>query len=136
MLTDQFENEMKRKQQKMNITRESEERELELTKLRIDQSHQEQMDAYKRTISQKFEKEKRMFEEEKRRRLQDIQQAIERLNIASTDKEKLKDEVDTLNRQQRTKQSAIEELEHELEGERARKRTAEREINELNLHIS
>ena len=89
---------MKRKQQKMNITRESEERELELTKLRVDQSHQEQLDAYKRTISQKFEKEKRMFEEEKRRRLQDIQQAIERLNIASTDKEKLKDEVDTLNR--------------------------------------
>ena len=35
-----------------------------------------------------------MFEEEKRRRLQDIQQSIERLNIASTDKERLKEEVD------------------------------------------
>ena len=77
-----------------------------------------------------------MFEEEKRRRLQDIQQAIERLNIASTDKVRLKEEVDQLNRQQRTKQSQIEQLEQELEGERARKRAAEREINELNLQIS
>lgn len=58
------------------------------------------------------------------------------MNIASTDKEKLKEDVDQLNRQQRTKQSQIEQLEHELEGERARKRTAEREINELNLQIS
>ena len=40
-----------------------------------------------------------------------------------------------MNKQQRSKQSAIEELEHELEGERARKRTAERELNELNLQI-
>ena len=78
----------------MTILRENEERELELTKLRIDQTHQEQTEAYKRSCAQKFEKEKRMFEEEKRRRLQDIQQAIERLNIASTDKEKLKEEVD------------------------------------------
>ena len=58
------------------------------------------------------------------------------MNIASTDKEKLREEVDQLNRQQRALQSKIEELEHDLEGERARKRTAEREINELNLKIS
>ena len=83
----------------MTILRENEERELELTKLRIDQTHQEQIEAHKRSCAQKFEKEKRMFEEEKRRRLQDIQQAIERLNIASTDKERLKEEVDQLNRQ-------------------------------------
>ena len=53
---------MKRKQQKMTILRENEERELELTKLRIDQTHQEQTEAYKRSCAQKFEKEKRMFE--------------------------------------------------------------------------
>ena len=33
-------------------------------------------------------------------------------------------------------QARLEELEAELEGERARKRVAEREINELNLQIS
>ena len=43
-----------------------------------------------------------MFEEEKRRRLQDIQKAIQGLNIASADKEKLTEEVESLNREQRT----------------------------------
>ena len=68
-LVEQYEAELKRKQQKMSILRENEERELELTKLRIDQNHQEQIDAHRRACAQKFEKEKRMFEEEKRRRL-------------------------------------------------------------------
>ena len=40
-LVEQFDAELKRKQQKMNLLRENEERELELTKLRIDQGHQE-----------------------------------------------------------------------------------------------
>ena len=39
-----------------------------------------------------------MFDEEKRRRMQDIEQSIEKLNIASSDKEKLKEQVDSLNR--------------------------------------
>lgn len=42
-----------------------------------------------------------MFEEEKRKRMVDIQQAIEKLNIASSDKEKLKQEIDLLNKEQR-----------------------------------
>ena len=63
-----------------------------------------------------------MFEEEKRRRIQDIQKAIQNLNITSADKEKLIEEVESLNREQRTLQSKIDEYERELEGERARKR--------------
>ena len=47
----------------------------------------------------KYEKERRLFEEEKRRKMLDIQQSIEKLNIASSDKEKLKQEIDTLNRE-------------------------------------
>ena len=61
---------------------------------------------------------------------------IEKLNIASSDKEKLKEQVETLNRQQRTLKARNSELESELEDERARKRAAERELNELNLQIS
>jgi len=38
-----------------------------------------------------------------------------------------------LNREQRTLQSRLKEIEAELEDEKARKRAAEREINELNL---
>lgn len=82
--------------------RENEERELELAKLRIDQNHQELLEAHRRACAQRFEKERRMFDEEKRRRMQDIEQSIEKLNIASSDKEKLKEQVDSLNRQQRT----------------------------------
>ena len=67
--------------------------------------------------------------------MQDIQQSIERLNITSSDKERLREQVDNLNREQRTLQTRLNELETELEDERARKRAAEREINELNLQI-
>lgn len=67
--------------------------------------------------------------------MQDIQQSIERLNITSSDKERLREQVDSLNREQRTLQTRLNELETELEDERARKRAAEREINELNLQI-
>ena len=135
-LVEQYEAELKRKQQKMTLLRENEERELELAKLRIDQNNQEQVEAHRRACAQRFEKERRMFEEEKRRRMQDIQQSIEKLNIASSDKEKLREQVDTLNRQQRTLQTRLNQLETELEDERARKRAAERELNELNLQIS
>lgn len=39
-----------------------------------------------------------MVEEEKRKRMQDIQTSIDRLNIATSDKEKLRKEIDNLNR--------------------------------------
>lgn len=65
--------------------------------------------------------------------MQDIQQSIEKLNIASSDKEKLREQVDSLNRQQKSLQGRVNELESELEDEKARKRAGERELNELNL---
>lgn len=71
-LTEQFEAEFKRKQQKISLTRENEERELELTKLRIEQQNQDALDAYRKQCQQKYDKERRVFEEEKKRRLQDI----------------------------------------------------------------
>lgn len=45
-------------------------------------------------------------------------------------------EVENLNREQRTLQAKIDEFERELEGERVRKRTLEREINELTLQVN
>lgn len=68
--------------------------------------------------------------------MQDIQHSIERLNITSSDKERLKEQVDSLNREQRTLQARLKELESELEDEKARKRTAERELNEFNLQLN
>ena len=68
--------------------------------------------------------------------MQDIQHSIEKLNITSSDKEKLKEQVESLNRQQKSLKSRTNELEAELEDERSRKRAAERELNELNLQIS
>ena len=115
------------------MTRENEERELELIKLRIDQLYQDQIESYRKQVQAKYEKERRLFEDEKKKRLNDIQQSIEKLNIASSDKEKLKHEIDTLNREQRDLQSKIEALEAEMESERQRKRTLERDINELNI---
>lgn len=44
----------------------------------------------------KFEREKRSFEEEKQKKLYLIQDSIENLNLASSDKQKLKTEIDDL----------------------------------------
>jgi polyhydroxyalkanoate synthesis regulator phasin len=49
-----------------------------------------------------------LFEDEKRKRVQDIQQSIEKLNINSSDKEKMKSEIDTLNREQKDLQNKID----------------------------
>ncbi len=43
MITDQYEAELKRKQQKIEVARDTEERELELVKLRIDQMYADQI---------------------------------------------------------------------------------------------
>jgi hypothetical protein len=52
-------------------------------------------------MQNKYEKERRIFEEEKRRRLQDIQSSIDKLNISSSDKDKLRQEIDSLNHEQK-----------------------------------
>ena len=50
-MVEQYEAELKRKQQKITLLRENEERELELAKLRIDQNHQELMEAHRRACA-------------------------------------------------------------------------------------
>jgi len=44
----------------------------------------------------KYEKERKMFEEEKEKKLYEIQDSIENLNLATSDKQKLKSEIDDL----------------------------------------
>lgn len=84
----------------------------------------------------KYDKERRLFEEEKRKRMHDIQSSIDKLNIASADKEKLRQEIETLNREQADLNEKIAEIEEELEAEAAKKRQLERDINELSLQIN
>ena len=48
------------------------------------------MESHRKFLQGKFDKERRQFEEEKRKRMQDVQAAVDRLNIASADKEKLR----------------------------------------------
>jgi hypothetical protein len=50
----------------------------------------DQIESYQKQMQSKYEKERRIFEEEKRRRLQDIQSSIDKLNISSSDKDKLR----------------------------------------------
>jgi hypothetical protein len=101
MINDQFEAELKKKQQKLEVAKDTEERELELVKLRIDQMYADQIESYQKQMQSKYEKERRIFEEEKRRRLQDIQSSIDKLNISSSDKDKLRQEIDSLNHDQK-----------------------------------
>lgn len=47
--------------------------------------------------------------------MQDIQSSIDKLNIASSDKEKLRQEIDQLNRDQQDLNAKIAEIEEDLE---------------------
>lgn len=105
-------------------------------KLKLDQLYQDQVDSYRRELQARYEQERRLFEEEKRRRLQDIQQSIDKLNIGSADKDKLRTEIDTLNRESAELQAKIQEIEEELEAENKKKRQLERDINELTIQVS
>lgn len=87
-------------------------------------------------MAQKYEKDRRNFEEEKRKKQQDIQSSIEKLNVSAGEKDSLRRELETLGHDQRMLQTKIDELERELEGERAKKRAAERELSELNIQIN
>lgn len=68
--------------------------------------------------------------------MQDIQSSIDKLNIASSDKEKLRQEIDQLNRDQVDLNAKISDIEEELEAENSKKKLLEREINELGLQIN
>ncbi len=70
---------------------------MELVKLKIDQMYQDQVESHRRQMQAKYEKERRLFEDEKRRSMQDIQSSIDKLNIGHADKEKLRKEIDQLN---------------------------------------
>jgi outer membrane murein-binding lipoprotein Lpp len=48
----------------------------------------------------------------------------------------MRHELENLSHEQRVLQTKIDELEREVEGERTKKRAAERELNELNISIN
>ena len=98
--------------------------------------YEEQLAEHRRSVQLKFEKERRSFEEEKRKKQLDIQSAIDRLQIGAGQKDSLKRELDSLALEQRTMQTRIEELEREFEQERAKKRQVEREIGEIKISAS
>lgn len=77
-----------------------------------------------------------MFEDEKRKRLYDIESSIEKLNISSSDKEKLKKEVESLNKEQKSLQNKIDDLEKEFDQEKVKKRQVEKELNELQINMN
>lgn len=56
--------------------------------------------------------------------------------MPSSEKEALKRELESLSHEQRMLQGKIDDLEREVEGERTKKRAAERELNELNISIN
>ena len=109
---------------------------MELVKLKIDQMYQDQIESYRRQMQAKFEKERRVFEDEKRRRMQDIQSSIDKLNIGHADKEKLRHEIEQLNHEQKELHAKIAEIEEELEAENRKKRQLERDINDLSIQIA
>lgn len=105
-------------------------------KLRIDQSQQDKVEAYRKEMSLKYEKEKRSYEEQRQRKLFEIQDSIENLNLATSDKQKLKTEIDDLIQEQNTLQSKIDTLKQEQEEEDSKNRQLQREINELNIQMN
>ena len=98
--------------------------------------YEEQLAEYRRNVQIKYERERRNFDEEKRKRQQDVQSAIDRLQVSASEKESLRRELEGLTHEQRTLQAKIDDAERELDGERAKRRALEREIGELNIQTN
>lgn len=65
-------------------------------KLRIDQQFQDKVEQFRKETALKYEREKRQFEDEKQKRLYEIQDSIDDLNLATSDKQKMKNEIEEL----------------------------------------
>ena len=90
------------------MTKDTEEKELEIQKLRLDQQFQEKIELFRKETQQKYVQERRLFEEQRQRRLYEIQESIDDLNLAHSDKQKLKDEIDDFIRQQNKLQGQVD----------------------------
>jgi len=117
------------------MTKDQEEKELEIMKLRIDQQYQEKVEGFRKETQLKYEREKRLFEDEKQKRLYEIQDSIDDLKLASSDKQKMKNEIEDLIMEQNKLQSKIDQLKGDQDEEQAKNRQLEREINELNIQL-
>ena len=82
------------------MTKDQEEKELEIMKLRIDQQFQDKVEQFRKETALKYEREKRQFEDEKQKRLYEIQDSIDDLNLATSDKQKMKNEIEELIQEQ------------------------------------
>lgn len=77
-------------------------------KLRIDQQFQDKVEQFRKETALKYEREKRQFEDEKQKRLYEIQDSIDDLNLATSDKQKMKNEIEELIQEQIKLQSKID----------------------------
>ena len=64
-----------------------------------------------------------------------IQSAIEKLNIGTADKQKLKEEVELLSKQRREMEEKLKSLDENLEEEKDKERQLKKEITELDMQI-
>lgn len=55
--------ELRRKQQQLEMTKDTEEKELEIMKLRLDQQFQEKTELFRKETQAKYDQERRLFEE-------------------------------------------------------------------------
>jgi len=99
------------------MTKDHEEKELEIIKLRIDQQFQDKVEQFRKEVQLKYERERRMFEEEKQKRLYEIQDSIENLNLATSDKQKMKNDIDEMIQEQNRLQNKIDQIQREQDDE-------------------
>jgi hypothetical protein len=64
--------ELARRRREVQARQQNEEREFELSKLRIEQQFQDELEQQRRQLTQKFQDDKQRFEEEKRKKQLDI----------------------------------------------------------------
>jgi hypothetical protein len=73
--------------------------------------NQDQLESHRKQLLLGFEKERNHLQDEQEHKVMNIQTAIEKLNIGTSDKIKLKEEVDDLNRQKREMEDRLKSLE-------------------------
>lgn len=108
-------------------------RELELAKLKLEQQYQDDVEAFRREQQSRTEHEKLDVEEARQRKFQQIAESIDSLNLGAADKKRLKEEIDSLSKEQDRMQSLIRANSRQIEDEQAAVRNLKRELDELGL---
>ena len=98
-------------------------------KQQIDTNKEEELEQYRRQLLSQISRDRDGWQRERNLKMEEVERAIDGLNLSRGDKSSLREEVSKIERDQRDLLHKVEQREKEDEEEREKKRKLQKEIN-------